>query len=144
ALHTVVDDVIELYAAVAEVQGATVLREGDDTLPVLGDRDLLAGVVANLLDNALKYGGAGCTVRVRTEWLGGQALLTVQDDGPGVPDAQRARMGTRFVRLQPDLPGHGLGLASVQAVVALHGGQLHYEAAHPGLRVRIALPIHPS
>lgn len=144
ALHTVVDDVIELYEAVAEAQGATVLRDGDDTLPVLGDRDLLAGVVANLLDNALKYGGASCTVRVRTEWLGGQALLVVQDDGPGVPDAQRARMGTRFVRLQPDLPGHGLGLASVQAVVALHGGQLHYEAAHPGLRVRIALPIHPS
>lgn len=140
ALHAVADDVIELYEAVAEAQGATVLRTPDDALPVQGDRDLLAGVVANLLDNALKYGGPGCTVRVGTQWLGGQALLTVQDDGLGVPPAGRAQLGTRFVRLRPEVAGHGLGLASVQAVVALHGGQLHYEDAAPGLRVCIALP----
>lgn len=143
-LDQVVADVIELYDAVAEAQGATVQHAHDDALPVLGDRDLLAGVVANLLDNALKYGGPGCTVQLRTEWHEGQAVLIVQDDGPGVPAEALARIGQRFVRLQPDLPGHGLGLASVQAVVALHGGQLHYENAAPGLRVFIGLPLDPS
>lgn len=142
ALDAVVADVAELYDAVAEAQGATLRQQHDDApLSVLGDRDLLAGVVANLLDNALKYGGAGCTVRLRTQRREGQALLTVQDDGPGVPDEALARMGGRFVRLRPELPGHGLGLASVQAVVALHGGRLHYENAAPGLRVCIALPL---
>ena len=137
-------DVVELYDAVAEDQGATVSQEHDDAPLVLGDRDLLAGVVANLLDNPLKYGGAGCTVRLRTGWHEGQALLMVQDDGPGVPADTLARMGERFLRLQPDLPGHGLGLASVQAVVALHGGRLYYENAAPGLRVFISFPLDPT
>ncbi|WP_225784148.1 HAMP domain-containing sensor histidine kinase [Xenophilus sp. Marseille-Q4582] len=143
ALEAVVADVAELYDAVAEDLGATVRQAHEDTLPVLGDRDLLAGVVANLLDNALKYGGPGCTVELRTAWLDGQAVLTVQDDGPGVPPEALARLGERFLRLQPERPGHGLGLASVQAVVALHGGVLRYENAAPGLRVRVALPLDP-
>lgn len=140
ALHAIADDVIELYEAVAEAQGATLLRAPAEALQVPGDRDLLAGVAANLLDNALKYGGPGCTVRVGTQWQDGQALLTVQDDGPGVPPAQRARIGTPFVRLRPEVAGHGLGLASVQSVVALHGGQIRYEDAQPGLRVCVTLP----
>lgn len=141
-LQVVVADVIELYEAVAEEMGATVQHLGDAaTLPVHGDRDLLAGVVANLLDNALKYGGPGCTVQVQAHWKDGQALLCVQDDGPGVPPEALERLGGRFVRLQPELPGHGLGLASVQAVVALHGGHIRYDNAAPGLRVQLMLPI---
>lgn len=140
ALHTIADDVVELYGAVAEAQGATVLREPCEALQVRGDRELLAGVAANLLDNALKYGGPTCTVRVGTEARDGWGLLTVQDDGPGVAEADRTRIGTRFVRLRPQVGGHGLGLAGVQAVVALHGGRVHYEDAQPGLRVRVELP----
>jgi signal transduction histidine kinase len=141
ALHTIVDDVLELYDAVAEAQGATLQREAaDEEVVVPGDRDLLAGVVANLVDNALKYGGTGCTVSAGAHWHDGWAVLTVRDDGPGVPAAERERIGTRFVRLQPELPGQGLGLASVHAVVALHGGRVRYADADPGLQVRIELP----
>jgi signal transduction histidine kinase len=64
----------------------------------------------------------------------------VQDDGPGVPPQELQRLGTRFHRLQPEAPGQGLGLASVQAVAALHGGRLSFEDAGPGLRVAIVLP----
>ncbi|HZF82669.1 MAG TPA: HAMP domain-containing sensor histidine kinase, partial [Burkholderiaceae bacterium] len=141
ALHTIVGDVLELYDAVAEAQGATLQREaGDEKVVVPGDRDLLAGVVANLVDNALKYGGAGCTVVVGARWDDGRAVLTVRDDGPGVPAAERERIGTRFLRLMPELPGQGLGLASVRAVVALHGGRIGYADAGPGLIVRLEFP----
>ncbi len=140
ALHAIADDVLELYEAVAEQQGARLLREPADDARVHGDRDLLAGAIANLVDNALKYGGPGCTVRVGTAVdADGQAVAEVQDDGPGVPAADLARIGQRFTRLRPELPGHGLGLASVRAVAALHGGSLVAEYAAPGLRMRLTL-----
>lgn len=141
SIDVIASDVVELYEAVAEAQGATVLREPSDTILLPGDRDLLAGAMANLLDNALKYAGHGATVRVGTQETAEGVRITVQDDGPGVPDQELTRLGTRFHRLSPDgTPGHGLGLASVQAVAALHGGQLRFESAHPGLRAILELP----
>ncbi|WP_295547471.1 HAMP domain-containing sensor histidine kinase [uncultured Pseudacidovorax sp.] len=141
ALHTIADDVLELYEAVAENQGAHLVREPADEARVDGDRDLLAGAIANLVDNALKYGGPGCTVRIGTTMAADQAIVEVQDDGPGVSEADLARLGERFTRLTPELPGHGLGLANVRAVAALHRGRLVAEGAEPGLRMRMVLPI---
>ncbi|RQO47195.1 sensor histidine kinase [Variovorax sp. KBW07] len=141
ALHVIADDVVELYEAVAEAQGIALLREPADIAVALGDRDLLAGAAANLLDNALKYAGSGATVRVGTHTVDGRAQLFVQDNGPGIPAAEHERIGVRFHRLDRSTPGHGLGLASVQAVVALHGGRLQLVDAAPGLRVCIDLPV---
>jgi len=141
ALHVIADDVAELYEAVAEMQGIALLREPADIAMAMGDRDLLAGAAANLLDNALKYAGTGATVRVGTHTVDGRAQLFVQDNGPGVPAAEFERIGVRFHRLDRSTPGHGLGLASVQAVVALHGGRLQLGDARPGLRVCIDLPM---
>lgn len=140
ALDVIATDVLELYEAAAEAQGTVLLREPADAVPLAGDRDLLAGALANLLDNALKYAGPGAVVRVGTEETPDGVRLSVQDDGPGVRPQELARLGMRFHRLQPDTPGHGLGLASVQAVAALHGGRLSVEDASPGLRVAIVLP----
>lgn len=140
-IDVIATDVVELYEAVAEAQGATLLREAGDTILLPGDRDLLAGAIANLLDNALKYAGPGAVVRVGTQEVPDGVRITVQDDGPGVPDQELTRLGTRFHRLSRDgTPGHGLGLASVQAVAALHGGLLRFEGAHPGLRAILELP----
>jgi signal transduction histidine kinase len=143
-LHQIVDDVVELYDAVAEAQGATLLRTSCEAMHVPGDRDLMASAIANLLDNALKYGGPGCTVRVGLRRQADVVVLSVQDDGPGVPAGGMPRLGERFMRLTPDKPGHGLGLASVRAIVALHGGRLHYADAAPGLMVQIEWPDHPG
>ncbi|WP_137918410.1 HAMP domain-containing sensor histidine kinase [Hydrogenophaga sp. 2FB] len=141
SLDVIATDVLELYEAVAEEQGAVLLREPDDTVRLPGDRDLLAGAIANLLDNALKYAGPGAVVHVGTQETPEGVRLTVQDNGPGVPEHDLARLGTRFHRLnRDDTPGHGLGLASVQAVAALHGGHLRFENAAPGLRAIIELP----
>ncbi|MDP9604316.1 UNVERIFIED_ORG: signal transduction histidine kinase [Variovorax paradoxus] len=141
ALHVIADDVAELYEAVAELRGIALLREPADMAMALGDRDLLAGAAANLLDNALKYAGSGATVRVGTHTVDGRAQLFVQDDGPGIPHAEHERIGVRFHRLDRSVPGHGLGLASVLAVVALHGGRLDFAEAKPGLRACIDLPM---
>jgi signal transduction histidine kinase len=150
ALHVIADDVAELYEAVAEARGIVLLREPADMAVALGDRDLLAGAAANLLDNALKYagnaveggtGGTGATVRIGTHTVDGRAQLFVQDNGPGIPAAEYERIGVRFHRLGRSTPGHGLGLASVQAVVALHGGRLQFADARPGLRACIDLPM---
>lgn len=141
-LSTIADDVMELYDAVAEAQGATLERERADPVTVLGDRDLLAGVVANLLDNALKYAGQGARVRISTQRTPDTARLIVQDNGPGIPAAEHHRIGTRFHRLDRDLPGHGLGLASAQAVMTLHGGRLEFSDAAPGLRIQLELPAY--
>jgi len=141
ALHVIADDVAELYEAVAELRGIALLREPADMAMALGDRDLLAGAAANLLDNALKYAGSGATVRVGTHTVDGRAQLFVQDDGPGIPHAEHERIGVRFHRLDRSVPGHGLGLASVLAVVALHGGRLDFADAKPGLRACIDLPM---
>lgn len=147
ALHVIADDVAELYEAVAEARGIVLLREPTDMAVALGDRDLLAGAAANLLDNALKYAGNAmegvtvATVRIGTHTVDGRAQLFVQDNGPGIPAAEYERIGVRFHRLDRSTPGHGLGLASVQAVVALHGGRLQFADARPGLRACIDLPM---
>ena len=140
SLDLIATDVLELYEAAAEARGMALRREPADAVQLPGDRDLLAGALANLLDNALKYAGTGAVVRVGTEHTAEGVRLSVQDDGPGVPPQELQRLGTRFHRLQPEAPGQGLGLASVQAVAALHGGRLSFEDAGPGLRVAIVLP----
>ncbi len=141
ALGAVVADVCDMYDAVAETQGSTLVCQHGDDAPVHGDADLLAGVVVNLVDNALKYGGPGATVTVAAQRTPHHVVLTVQDNGPGIDPTEFARLGTRFHRLHRTLPGHGLGLASVRAVVALHGGTLQFGDAAPGLRVQVTLPL---
>ncbi|WPB55531.1 HAMP domain-containing sensor histidine kinase [Xylophilus sp. GOD-11R] len=139
-LDTLAAEMVEFYEPVAEEQGARIELQVPPGLAAPGDRDLLAGALANLLDNALKYGGAGARVRVGATLDAGRASLLVQDDGPGVAAADIERMGTRFFRAGSELPGFGLGLASVCAVVGLHGGTIRFGDAAPGLRVAVELP----
>ena len=141
-LDPVIADVVELYDAAAEERGSALLREIDPAAATLGDRNLLASAVANLVDNALKYAGPGATVRVRSRRRNDAVEIVVEDDGPGIPAADRPRVVERFFRLDASrhLPGNGLGLSIVAAIAQLHGGALHLEDAIPGLRARIELP----
>lgn len=140
-------DVVELYEDLAEHEGVTLTWECTHPAPLLGDRSLLAGALVNVVDNAIKYGGRGASVRVQSRSArdaDGAACseIWVQDDGPGAPPEALATLGERFLRLRPELPGHGLGLASVRAVMQLHGGSMRLEPARPGLRVALRLPQH--
>jgi len=142
-------DVTELYEPVAEERGLELKAEADAPIYVRGDRQLLGQAIANLIDNAIKYGttdaaGAKPEVEVSTETRGGMVEIVVTDHGPGVPSSDRERVLDRFVRLEASRsePGSGLGLSLVAAVARLHGGSLSLEDNAPGLRVVLALPLN--
>lgn len=141
-LACVLSDVAELYDATAEAEGISLLNETEDDPVTLGDKNLLASATANLIDNALKYAGAGATVRIRTTEERNTVSIVVQDDGPGIPATERSRVVHRFYRLDQSrsLPGNGLGLSIVTAIASLHSGKLHLEDAGPGLVASIVLP----
>ena len=106
---------------------------------------LLASALRNLIDNAVHYGPAGVTVRVETVALpAGGVRLAVRDDGPGVPVAERARLGERFFRvLGSGRPGNGLGLSIVARIAALHGAQLRFEPGIGGNGLGVVLDFPP-
>ncbi len=146
-LSAVARDVVELYEPLAEDRGVALSFEGDEGLGVHGNRELLARALANLVDNALKYGGpdskeADAIVLVRAGRLGDAIRIEVADRGDGVPAADRARVLERFVRLETSrsAPGAGLGLSLVSAVAHLHKGSLRLEDNEPGLRAVLELP----
>ena len=143
ALKDIIRDVVELYDATAEENGVLIAVDVVGEPTALGDKDLLASATANLVDNALKYGGsAATTVRVGAREDGETVSIVVQDEGPGIALEERAKVVARFYRLDRSrsLPGNGLGLAIVTAISHLHSGSLSLEDAAPGLIARIVLP----
>jgi signal transduction histidine kinase len=142
-LGRVVADIGEMYEAIAEDEGILLTVDAPLSLYVDGDRNLLASAVASLLDNAIKYAGSGATIRVRAGLHHGEASISVHDNGPGIPDAERGKVTQRFYRLDKSrhLPGNGLGLSIVSATATSHGGSLVLEDGAPGLTARIVLPL---
>jgi len=141
-LAAVLSDAVELYDAAAEAEGITLVSDVHGRPITLGDRHLLANAVMNLIDNALKYAGSGATVRIRATEETDTVSIVVEDDGPGIPPAERSRVIDRFYRLDRSrsLPGNGLGLSIVTAIASLHWGQLYLSDGAPGLVARIVLP----
>jgi signal transduction histidine kinase len=146
-------DVAELYEPVAEERGLALKADARAAIFIRGDRQLLGQAIANLIDNAIKYGtteaaergpGAKPAVEVSAEIKDSTAEIVVTDRGPGVPVSDRERVLDRFVRLEASRsePGSGLGLSLVAAVARLHGGSLRLEDNEPGLRVILALPTN--
>ena len=135
-------DVVELYDATAEAEGITLTSDIKGRPVALADRNLLTSALANLVDNALKYAGSGSTVQVRVVEERDTVSIVVQDDGPGIPPTERARVIDRFYRLDESrsLPGNGLGLSIVTAIASLHSGELDLADASPGLIARVVLP----
>jgi signal transduction histidine kinase len=144
-------DLAELYGAFAEDRGLQLALDVPDTLSLLGDRELLQQAVANLLDNAIKFSPPGGHIRLAATAEGRRLRIEVCDDGPGIPEADRARAADRFFRGEQarSTPGSGLGLALVQAVAMLHDGTLLLEDAAPdsaskGLRAVLLLHTGPA
>lgn len=142
ALREIITDMVELYDATAEAREIRLATAVEGEPTTLGDKNLLAGATANLIDNALKYAGTGATVQVRATQSRDTVSIVVQDDGPGIPLSERPKVITRFYRLDRSrsLPGNGLGLSIVSAISRLHCGTLSLDDARPGLMARIVLP----
>jgi signal transduction histidine kinase len=143
-------DIGELYEPLADEKGIALKVEADQPAMLKGNRDLVSQALANLVDNAIKYSLAPDrqadapppAIAVRAAVDGDRVLLTVADNGPGIPEADRARALERFVRLEQSrsLPGSGLGLSLAAAVARLHDGELILADNAPGLKSIIALP----
>ena len=145
----------ELYAPLCEDKGLDFSAEYSRGLVVRGDPDFAGQAMANLLDNAIKYTPPGGAVMLRVrKRASGEIECSVTDTGPGVPEADRARIVQRFVRLENSRsqPGSGLGLSLVQAVAEAHGGRLDLDEGPgrvrgravagqgPGLRTALVFP----
>lgn len=138
-------DMAELYEASAEEKGLGLQLKASASLPVDGDATLIQQAVANLLDNALKFSPPHGFVVLSGAAVPAGVEIAVTDQGPGIPEPERARATDRFYRGEKarSTPGSGLGLSLVQAVAQLHGGTLILADAHPGLRAVLTLPNKP-
>lgn len=141
----------ELYEPLAEDDGMS-LHVKTMATPVHGNRELISQALANLVENAIKYGKPAAVpgvdasdsgeIVIEARREGEQVILSVTDHGPGIPEAERKHATERFVRLEASrtLPGSGLGLSLASAVAILHGGELRLADAHPGLIAMLVLP----
>ncbi len=129
------------YSALAAAHGASVALAGTTAGRASVDPDRVAELLGILVENALLHGGPGVSIKVSGARPGGVELV-VADDGPGIPEAERARVLERFVRgdVARSGEGTGLGLAIASWIVTAHGGRLLLEDNRPGLRARVALP----
>jgi len=127
SLRELISDVADLYEFVAEERGAHILVGDEDRdLRITADAGRLKQALANLVDNALKYGGAGNEVRIVLREEAGSAVLSVSDRGPGVRDEDLPRIWDRLYRgdMSRSERGLGLGLSYARAIVEAHGGSV--------------------
>jgi signal transduction histidine kinase len=141
-LSRVVHDMVDLYDAAAEEAGVRLTDSSQGPVWAQGDHDLLASAIASLIDNAIKYAGAGSSVEVAARTESNSVCIVVRDNGPGVPTEELPRLTERFYRMDRarHQPGNGLGLAIVAATASLHSGKLRLTDANPGLRATLFLP----
>jgi signal transduction histidine kinase len=157
----VANGIHELYEPLAE-DGGMILRVKTVPTRLHGNRELISQALANLVENAIKYGkpvpaaqplgadavagGRGKEILIEARREGDSVLLRVTDHGPGIPPADRKHAVERFVRLEASRtqPGSGLGLSLASAVATLHGGELRLGDADPGLTATLAIPALPG
>ncbi len=150
ALDEVVEEAVEMTASLIAQRGQRLQVDLPYPLPILiGDAPRLIQVFVNLLANANKYAPAGSEIRVGGEVEDGAVSLWVEDEGPGLPEEERAgrSLFTRFVRSadgagpEPEQSGMGLGLWIVQSIVERHGGTIEARREGEGTRMRVTLPL---
>lgn len=142
-------DLAALVATFAELYDPAATEDGRDlildvTAPqamVLGDRDLLGQILANLIENALRHTPAGTPITIGLHRQGGDVILTVADKGPGIPQDERSRVLQRLYRLDRSraTPGSGLGLSLVEVIADLHDATLTLTDHAPGLMVSLRM-----
>jgi signal transduction histidine kinase len=147
-LGAFLSEVVEAYQPQAIEQGITLVLEAVPSLPAVAvDRDRLAQVMGNLLSNSLRYLASGGHINVAARGGTTEVVVSVIDDGPGVPSAELDRLFERFWRADPARQratgGSGLGLSIARHIVEAHGGRIWGEPTPGGgLTVRFSLPVN--
>jgi signal transduction histidine kinase len=132
----------ELFEPLAEERGITLTFGTVVSARIRADEKLMFEAVSNLIDNAIKFAPEGGHVEISVRQNVEAVTVDVRDDGPGIPPDQRAAVLRRFHRGSDvgSIPGSGLGLSVVAAIIHLHGFSLDFEDAGPGLIARITMP----
>ena len=142
-------EAVDDFSPLASATGSTLDLQAEPDLTVEADPGALRQIVLNLLENATKYGPRGQTITVRASMREAEALIAVEDQGPGIPRGDRRRALEPFTRLerpdQPKVAGTGIGLAVVDELARAHGGRLWIEdAPGGGARVCFTIPLAAS
>ena len=132
----IVADCVRAATILAAERGITLALKTPESVQLRGDDELLRRMVMNLLDNAIRYSPDGAAVDVTVSAISGTVLMTVDDVGPAILEAQRDRIFERFVRLETARPtsGGGLGLPIARWIAEAHGGSLRLESNGRGNR----------
>ena len=138
-LASMVREAVDLYAPVADERGILLRSLCETDVEVTADRDLLFEALVNLLDNAIKFTPANGQVTVSLIVRNGPPIITVSDTGPGIPESEREAVLKRFYRADPSrrIPGSGLGLSLVAAILRLHDYRLDMRNLEPGFSASI-------
>jgi heavy metal sensor kinase len=144
-LFDLANETVKFIEVLAEEKRQAIRIDGIRSVVVAGDRTILRQAIVNLLHNAVKYSPENCQIMVRVREAEGDAILEVQDNGPGIPLEDRTRVFERFYRVDKSRArgagGAGLGLSIAQWAVSIHGGRIEV-ASEPGTgsTFRIYLP----
>ena len=138
-LSALVASIGQTFAPVAEDEGRALSLDVAPGLEIEGDRELLVQMLANLIENAIHHAGAGAQIAIALAASPAGPVLTVSDNGPGIPAAEREAVLQRFYRLERSRThaGNGLGLSLVAAIVELHHAEIALQDNGPGLKVVI-------
>lgn len=145
-LSAVAERLAESYRAVAEDDGKILDSRVVPGIVFTGDEELLTQMLANLVENAIKHTPPGSTISLELGNGEERKSAVVADDGPGIPDDERARVFEQFYRLDRSrtTPGQGLGLSFVAAVAQLHDIAVRLEDNRPGLRAVVDFGGRPA
>ncbi len=137
-------ELAEMYDPLVEERGAVLeFDRPARSIPLFGHRQLLAQAISNLVENAIRYGSGGGSIRIGVSPGDREIRVEVSDKGPGIPAERRAEARRRFGRLDSSRSeeGAGLGLALAESIAHLHQGKLLLEDNSPGLRTILQLPV---
>jgi signal transduction histidine kinase len=156
-LAPIVREALDAFAPIARSRGVTIDAKLDESLEGMVDADALRQILLNLVDNAVKYGPPGQTIRVTLGAVGDSVVLVVQDEGPGIPEEERERIWAPYYRLAADaegsVGGSGIGLSVVRDLAERMGGHTYVssrrEVSKTGARFVVELqanrePVAPT
>ena len=145
-LNEITREVVDLFDPTAEERRVRLQVTGTEATYVQGDRDLLFDAISNLIDNAIKHGGDHGVVTAAVRREPGHSVLSIIDNGPGIPAKERGHVFKRFYRLEHsrNTPGNGLGLNFVSAIANLHDVHIEMTDNSPGLKIELWFPYRVS
>ncbi len=131
--------VAEVYAPVVQESGQTLTIDdcsSSGAVTMMGDKDLLMQMLVNLIENAIRHCSEGTNIVLSATQSGDNILISVADNGPGIPEADRKKIFRRLYRVEASrtTPGTGLGLSMVKAISDLHCGSIEVSDNEPGVR----------